>query len=76
MLVLNLPLVGEAAAVRQCAASPNEPTWLTLRALRGWFAVLAAFPDADGWCMHPDSGRHEEELVEELLNDLRVRTSS
>lgn len=143
VLVLNLPLVGEASAVRQCAASPGEPTWLTLRALRGRFAlaqpcdvfvcenpsiveaaaaafgtsthplictfgrpstaawellrglgparlhvradedatgwsivnaVLAAFPDADGWSMHPDSGRYEEELVEELLNDLRVKT--
>jgi uncharacterized protein (TIGR02679 family) len=33
VLVLNLPLRGEAPAVRLCAASPGEPLWLTLRSL-------------------------------------------
>lgn len=39
VLVLNLPLVGDAPAVAFCAASPGEPTWLTLRSLEGSFAL-------------------------------------
>jgi uncharacterized protein (TIGR02679 family) len=35
VLVLNLPLRGEAAAVRLCAAAHGEPVWLTLRSLAG-----------------------------------------
>ncbi|NLT31118.1 MAG: DUF2399 domain-containing protein [Propionibacterium sp.] len=39
VLVLNLPIVGNAPAVAQCAAAPGEPTWLTLRSLRGSLAL-------------------------------------
>lgn len=39
VLVLNLPLVGDAPAVAWCSATPGEPTWLTLRALHGGFAL-------------------------------------
>lgn len=39
VLVLNLPLTGDAAAVALCAAAPGEPTWLSLRSLRGRFAL-------------------------------------
>lgn len=39
VLVLNLPLIGDAPAVALCAAAPGEPTWLSLRALRGRFAL-------------------------------------
>ena len=35
VLVLNLPLTGNAPAVRLCHAVPGEPVWLTLRSLRG-----------------------------------------
>ena len=35
VLVLNLPLTGDAPAVALCSATPGEPTWLTLRSLRG-----------------------------------------
>ena len=35
VLVLNLPLTGNAPAVRLCHAAPGEPVWLTLRSLRG-----------------------------------------
>lgn len=38
VLVLNLPLVGNAPAVR-LAALPGEPVWLTLRSLRGSVAL-------------------------------------
>lgn len=41
VLVLNLPLVGDAPAVAFCVASPGEPTWLTLRSLEGGFALRA-----------------------------------
>lgn len=33
VLVLNLPLVGDAPAVALSRAAPGEPTWLTLRSL-------------------------------------------
>ena len=33
VLTLNLPLIGESASVRLCAATPGEPIWLTLRSL-------------------------------------------
>lgn len=39
VLVLNLPLTGDAPAVALCAAAPGEPTWLSLRSLRGRFAL-------------------------------------
>lgn len=39
VLVLNLPLVGEAPAVAWCAATPGEPVWLTLRSLQGRFEL-------------------------------------
>lgn len=43
VLVLNLPLEGEAPAVRWCAATPGEPVWLTLRSITGsWTAPSAA----------------------------------
>ncbi len=35
VLVLNLPLRGEAAAVALAGAAPGEPVWLTLRSLSG-----------------------------------------
>ena len=35
VLVLNLPLTGNAPAVRLCHAAPGEPVWLTLRSFRG-----------------------------------------
>lgn len=35
VLVLNLPLRGDAPAVALAAAAPGEPTWLTLRSLAG-----------------------------------------
>lgn len=39
VLALNLPLHGDAPAVRLCASSPGEPVWLTLRSLAGrWSA--------------------------------------
>lgn len=41
VLVLNVPLVGEAPAVAWCRATPGEPTWLTLRSLSGGFALDA-----------------------------------
>ena len=34
VLVLNLPLTGNAPAVRLCHAAPGEPVWLTLRSFR------------------------------------------
>jgi len=39
VLVLNLPLVGPAPAVRLCAATPGEPVWLSLRSLTGQFSL-------------------------------------
>jgi uncharacterized protein (TIGR02679 family) len=40
VLTLNLPLTGEAPAVRWVAAAPAEPVWLTLRSLAGgWSAA-------------------------------------
>lgn len=39
VLVLNLPLVGDAPAVAWCTATPGEPIWLTLRSLHGAFAL-------------------------------------
>lgn len=40
VLVLNLPLRGEAPAVAQTAAVPGEPVWLSLRSLSGtWTAA-------------------------------------
>ncbi|EWC64194.1 hypothetical protein UO65_0520 [Actinokineospora spheciospongiae] len=42
VLALNLPLTGEAPAVKLCAAAPGEPVWLTLRSLVGaWTASRA-----------------------------------
>lgn len=41
VLVLNVPLVGDAPAVAWCRATPGEPTWLTLRSLSGGFALDA-----------------------------------
>jgi hypothetical protein len=35
VLALNLPLPGDAAAVRLCRAAASEPVWLTLRSLTG-----------------------------------------
>jgi len=35
VLVLNLPLAGDAPAVRLCAAATGEPLWLSLRSLTG-----------------------------------------
>lgn len=42
VLVLNLPLVGEAPAVGLCAAAPGEPVWLTLRSLEGRFGLAGS----------------------------------
>lgn len=39
VLVLNLPLVGDASAVRLCQVAPGEPVWLTLRSLAGTLAL-------------------------------------
>jgi uncharacterized protein (TIGR02679 family) len=39
VLTLNLPLAGEGAAARWCAASPGEPLWLTLRSVSGVWTV-------------------------------------
>ena len=39
VLVLNLPLTGNAPAVRLCHAAPGEPVWLTLRSLRGGWGL-------------------------------------
>lgn len=39
VLVLNLPLTGNAPAVRLCHAAPGEPVWLTLRSLRGDWGI-------------------------------------
>lgn len=39
VLVLNLPLVGDAPAVGLSAATPGEPVWLTLRSLGGRLAL-------------------------------------
>ena len=41
VLVLNLPLRGDAPAVAMAGAAPGEPTWLTLRSLAGSVAVPA-----------------------------------
>ncbi|HRA74863.1 MAG TPA: TIGR02679 domain-containing protein [Propionicimonas sp.] len=41
VLVLNLPLVGDAPAVRLCGAATGEPVWLTLRSLVGSLALAA-----------------------------------
>ena len=35
VLVLNLPLTGDAPAARFCEAVPGEPVWLSLRSLTG-----------------------------------------
>jgi uncharacterized protein (TIGR02679 family) len=43
VLVLNLPLAGDAPAVRWSAATPGEPIWLTLRSITGrWTAPAGA----------------------------------
>lgn len=43
VLVLNLPLAGDAPAVRWSAAMPGEPIWLTLRSITGqWIAPAGA----------------------------------
>jgi len=43
VLVLNLPLTGDAPAVRWSAATPGEPIWLTLRSITGrWTAPEGA----------------------------------
>ena len=39
VLVLNLPLTGNAPAVRLCHAAPGEPVWLTLRSFRGDWGI-------------------------------------
>ncbi|HQZ00424.1 MAG TPA: TIGR02679 domain-containing protein [Propionicimonas sp.] len=39
VLVLNLPLVGDAAAVRLCEVARGEPLWLTLRSLTGTLSL-------------------------------------
>lgn len=39
VLVLNLPLSGDAPAVALARAAPGEPTWLTLRSLAGSVTV-------------------------------------
>ena len=41
VLVLNLPLEGDAPAVALAGATPGEPTWLTLRSLRGELRLAA-----------------------------------
>lgn len=42
VLVLNLPLVGDAAAVRLAQAAQGEPLWLTLRSLSGTIGLANA----------------------------------
>ncbi len=42
VLVLNLPLAGDASAVRLCRAAPGEPVWLTLRSLTGTLALAGS----------------------------------
>lgn len=39
VLVLNLPLIGDAAACRLTAAADSEPLWLTWRSLAGTFTT-------------------------------------
>lgn len=51
VLVLNLPLVGNAPAVRLCRAAPGEPIWLTLRSLTGELAL--ARPSGVFVCENP-----------------------
>lgn len=51
VLVLNLPLAGDAPAVRLCRAAPGEPVWLTLRSLTGRLAL--ARPGAVFVCENP-----------------------
>ncbi|OLT18725.1 hypothetical protein BJF78_00310 [Pseudonocardia sp. CNS-139] len=60
VLVLNLPLRGDAAAARLCTAVPGEPTWLTLRSLAG------------GWSVDPGTAVHicENVTVAEAAADL------
>jgi len=41
VLVLNLALVGDAAAVRLCRVAHGEPVWLTLRSLTGTLGLAA-----------------------------------
>ena len=42
VLTLNLPLTGDAAAVRLCRAAASEPVWLTLRSLTGQLSLARA----------------------------------
>ncbi|MFL6076961.1 MAG: DUF2399 domain-containing protein [Mycobacteriales bacterium] len=43
VLVLNLPLRGDAAAARWSTAAPGEPLWLSLRSISGdWSAVAGS----------------------------------
>jgi uncharacterized protein (TIGR02679 family) len=60
VLVLNLPLLGDAAAARLCNAAPGEPTWLTLRSL------------ASGWSIDPGTAVRvcENVTVAEAAADL------
>lgn len=68
VLVLNLPLEGTAPAVAVASAAPGEPTWLTLRSLRGELrlapgvaevfvcenpSIIEAAADAFGACSKP-----------------------
>lgn len=41
VLVLNLPLAGEASAARWSGAVPGEPLWLTLRSISGLWTAPA-----------------------------------
>jgi uncharacterized protein (TIGR02679 family) len=42
VLVLNLPLYGDAPAARWSGAAPGEPLWLSLRSLNGTWSVPPA----------------------------------
>lgn len=45
VLVLNLPLIGDAPAVSLCSATPGEPIWLTLRSLTGSLTLADGVPE-------------------------------
>lgn len=51
VLVLNLPLAGDAPAVGLCRAAPGEPIWLTLRSLIG--GLTLAGPGTVYVCENP-----------------------
>jgi hypothetical protein len=61
VLVLNLPLTGDAPAVALCAATPGEPVWLTLRSLVGAFGL--GWPSEVFVCENPS-------IVEEAASRL------